>query len=74
MNELMNESKKKNRTLCMEICKTISNLHPGFMKVLFKVRKTNKALRIRCKLNLEILKLNQVSLGSKCLFTQSPRV
>ena len=60
--------------LCMEICKTISNLYPGFMKILFKVRKTNKALRIRYKLNLEILKLNQVSLGSKCLFTQSPRV
>ena len=51
-----------------------SNLYPGFMKILFKVRKTNKALRIRYKLNLEILKLNQVSLGSKCLFTQSPRV
>ena len=70
----MNESKKKSLNQCIEICKTISNLYPGFMKILFKVNKTNKALRIRYKLNLEILKLNQVSLGSKSLFTQSPRV
>ena len=43
----------------------INNLHPEFMKNLFKVHKTNRAQREQYKLNLEIQKSNQVYLVLK---------
>ena len=58
------------RSLCIEIYKTIINLNPELMKNLFKVRKTNRAQREQYKLNLQISKSNQVSLGTKSLGIQ----
>ena len=65
---------RRTRSLCIEIYKTINNLNPGFMKNLFKVRKTNRAKREQYKLNLKIPKSNQVSFGTKSLRIQGPRV
>ena len=61
---------RRTRSLCIEIYKTIINLYPEFMKNLFIVRKTNRAQREQYKLNLEIPKSNQVSLGTKSLGIQ----
>ena len=44
------------------------------MKNLFKVCKTNRAQKQQHKLNLEILKSNQVSFGTKSLRIQGPKV
>ena len=69
-----NMNLRRTRSLCIEIYKTINNLNPGFMKNLFKVRKTNRAKREQYKLNLKIPKSNQVSFGTKSLRIQGPRV
>ena len=61
-------------SLCIKTYKTINNLHPEFMKHLFKVHKTNRAQKERYKLNLEIPRSNQVSFSTKSLYTQVPRV
>ena len=65
---------RRTRSLCIEIYKTINDLHPEFMKHLFKVHKTNRAQKERYKLNLEIPRSNQVSFSTKSLYTQVPRV
>ena len=65
---------RRTRSLCIEIYKTINNLHPEFMKNLFKVHKTNRAQKERYKLNLEIPRSNQVCFSTKSLHTQVPRV
>ena len=65
---------RRTRSLCIEIYITINNLNPEFTKNLFKVRKTNRALREQYKLNLEISKSDQVSFGTKSLGIQDPRV
>ena len=67
-------NRRRTRSLCIEIYKTINNLNPEFMKNLFKVRKTNRAQREQYKLNLEIPKSNQVSFGTNSLRIQGPRV
>ena len=65
---------RRTRTLCIEICKAINNLNPGFMKNLFKVFKTNRAQKQQHQLNVEILKHNQASFGPKSLRLKGPRV
>ena len=50
---------RRTKSLCIKIYKTINNLNPEFMKNLFKVRKTNRAQKEQCKLNLEIPKSNK---------------
>ena len=40
---------KRTRSLCTEIYKIVNNLNPEFMKILFKVRKTNRAPREQAK-------------------------
>ena len=65
---------RRTRSLRIEIYKTINNLNPESMKNLFKVRKTNRALRGQYKLNIEIPKFNQVSFGTKSLRIQGPRI
>ena len=40
---------KRTRLLCTEIYKIVNNLNPEFMKILFKVRKTNRAPREQAK-------------------------
>ena len=65
---------RRTRSLRIEIYKTINNLNPESMKNLFKVRKTNRALRGQYKLNIEIPKFNQVFFGTKSLRIQGPRI
>ena len=40
---------KRTRSLCTEIYKIVNNLNSEFMKILFKVRKTNRAWREQAK-------------------------
>lgn len=51
---------RRTKSLCTEIYKTINNLNPEFMRNLPMVYKTNRVQRQQSKLNLEILKSNQV--------------
>ena len=65
---------RRTRSLCIKIYKNNNNLNPEFMKNLFKACKTNREQREQYKLNLEIPKSNQVSLVTKSLRIQGPRV
>ena len=51
----------------MEICKTINNLNPDFMRDLSSLTETAKLLREIYILNLNMLVHNQVTFGSKSL-------
>ena len=48
-----NMNLKRQRTLCIEIYKTLNKLNPGY-----KLRNTDRLTREKYKLNLEILKPN----------------
>ena len=47
-----------NRSLCIEIFKTLNNINPAFMNEIFELRKTNRAVRNQYKLNLEVPIIN----------------
>ena len=49
--------------LCIEVYKTLNILNPCFMQELFKLRETNKNVRNKYKLNLNIFVVNQVNYG-----------
>ena len=49
--------------LCIEAYKTLNILNPCFMQELFKLRETNKNVRNKYKLNLNIFVVNQVNYG-----------
>ena len=49
------------RFLCIEIYRTISILYPDFMKFFFEMKKNNRVVRNRYKLNLNIPRTNQVA-------------
>ena len=53
------------RSLCIEIFKTLNNISPVFMNEIFELRKTKRAVRNQCKLNLEVPIINQVTFGDK---------
>ena len=55
-----NMNLRRTKSLCIEIYKTTNNLNPEFMRDLPIVYKTNRVQRQQSKLNLEILKSNQV--------------
>ena len=55
------------RNLYIEIYKTINNLNPTFMNEIFRLRLTNRPIREKYKLNLEIPEINQVRFGTKSL-------
>ena len=56
------------RNLCEEIYKTLNDLNLSFMRKIFETRKTKRAVRERCKINLEIPRIYQASFD-----TESPR-
>ena len=58
---------KRLRFLCVEIYKTINNLNPSFIKQFFELRETNKKIREKYRLNLNISNYNQVTFGKKSL-------
>ena len=53
--------------LCVEIYKTINNMNPSFMKQIFELRETNRNVREKYRLNLNISIYNQVTFGKKSL-------
>ena len=53
--------------LCVEIYKTNDNLNPSFMKQIFELRETNRNVREKYRLNLNIPNYNQVTFGKKSL-------
>ena len=62
------------RFLCIEIYKTINSLNPGFMKNYVEVKKNNRVVRDRYKLNWNILRTNQVTFGANSLTSYGPKI
>ena len=60
--------------LCVEIYKTINNLNPSFMKQIFELRETNRNVREKYRLNLNISNYNQVNFGKKKLRILGPEI
>ena len=50
---------KRLHFLCVEIYKTINNLNPSFMKQTFELRETNRNVREKYRLNLNIPNYNK---------------
>ena len=62
------------RLLCIEVYKTLNGLNPFFMKELFKLRKTNRNVYNKYKLNLDISIDTQVTYGTKRLISFEPKI
>ena len=60
--------------LWVEIYKTINNLNPSFMKQIFELRETNRNVREKYRLNLNIPNYNQVTFGKKSLRIFGPKI
>ena len=60
--------------LCVEIYKTINNLNHSFMKQIFRLRETNRNVREKCRLNLNLPDYNEVTFGKKSLRIIGPRI
>ena len=65
---------KRLRFLCVEIYKTINNLNLSFRKQIFELQKTNRSIREKYRLNLNILNYNQVTFGKKSLRIFGPKI
>ena len=50
------------RSFCVEICKSINSVNSSFMNEIFRLRVTNRVVRSQYRLNINILKVNQVTL------------
>ena len=64
---------KRLRTLCVEIFKTLNSLNTSFMKEIFSLRQTDRPIREKYKLNLDIPSYNQVTFGRKALTFFRPK-
>ena len=60
--------------LCNEVYKTLNSLNTCFMQELFKLRETNRNVRNKYKLNLNIPVVNQVNYRTKSLRIFGPKV
>ena len=58
----------------IEIYKTLSKLNPGYKNGIFKIRNTDRITREKYKLNLEIPKPNQGTVGTKTLRSYGPKI
>ena len=65
---------KRRRFLCAEIYKTINNLNPSFMEQIFELRETNRSVREKYRLNLNIPSYNLVTFGKKTLRIFGPKI
>ena len=65
---------KRKHKLCIEICKTLNNLNPSFMKEIFELRLISRPAREQYKLNLNIPKKRQVTFGTKSLESLGPKI
>ena len=57
------------RLLCNEIYKTLNSLSPYFMQELFKLRETNRNVRNKHILNLDIHVVNKATYATKSIRT-----
>ena len=64
----------RERLLCISVYKTLNSLNPCFMQELFKLRETNRNVRNKYKLNLNIPVVNQVNYGTKSLRSFGPKI
>ena len=62
---------KRLHFLCVEIYKTINNLDPSFMKQIFELGETNRNVREKYQLNLNIPNYNQFTFGKNVNFKKS---
>ena len=69
-----NMNLRRQRTLCIEIYKTLNILNPGYMNDIFKLRNTDRQTREKYELNLEIPKSNQATFGTRSLRSYDPKV
>ena len=69
-----NMNLRRQRTLCIEIYKTLNKLNPGYMNDIFKLRNTDRLTQEKYKLNLEISKPNQTTFGTRSLKTYGPKI
>ena len=67
-------SLRRQRTLCLEIYKTLNEVNPGYMNDIFKLRNTDRLTREKYKLNLEIPKSNQATFGTTSLRSYGPKI
>ena len=65
---------KRFRFLCVGYYKTINNLNPTFMKQIFELKETNRNVREKYRLNLNIPNYNQVTFGKKSLRLFGPKI
>ena len=78
--ELLEKSGKANmnfqriRFLIIKIYKTISSSNPDFMKKIFEMKTNNRIAMEKCKLNLNISRKNQVTLGANSLKSYGPKI
>ena len=64
----------KQRTLCVEICKTLDELNPSFMENIFTVKETERLTREQYKLNLNTRSYNQMTFNYKSLRIFGPKI
>ena len=62
------------RSLCIEIFKTLNDIDPAFINEMFELRKTKRATRNQCKLDLEVPIINQVTFRAKSTRYLGPKI
>ena len=62
------------RNLYKKIFKSLNNLNPVFLKEIFYFKQSNRPVREKYKLNLQIPKINQVRFGIKSLRSLGPKI
>ena len=65
---------RRQRTLCIEVHKTLNKLNPGYMNDIFKLRNTDILTREKYELNLEISKPNQATFGTRSLRSYDQKI
>ena len=65
--KLLEKSDKSTIIYNLEVFKTIYELNPSFMNDLFQLRESNRPVREKYRLNLNVPKTNQVRFGTKSL-------
>ena len=65
---------RRQRTLCIDIYKTLNKLNSGYMNDIFKLRNTGRLTREKDKLNLEIPKPNQATFGTRSISSYGPKI
>ena len=73
-NLVINMNLRRQRTLCIELYKTLNKLKPGYMNDIFKLRNADRLTREKYKLNLEIPKPNQATFGTRSLRSYSLKI